>query len=231
MTGFQCKSCEGEINICSICSPEHWKTHHEIQLSSEEAELLALTGNEEKWIMAIETDEQGQEWELVMICPDSGAAESVAPKSTALSVVMEESEGSRRGQEWTAANGTKIFNEGQKTIEGIPEGWLGEGACSLTMQCGKVTKPLGAVIQMVKAGNKVVFDEVNGSIQDGSYIENKKTGKTITIMEHGGTFGFKIWLKKGNKTKEKNTTQPMQIGNDNSTKNQRQDLDHLDNWM
>ena len=93
-------------------------------------------------------------------------------------------------------NYCKIFNEGQTTLEGIPEGWLGEGACSLTMQCGKVTKPLGAVIQIVKAGNRVVFDEINGSVADGSSIENKKTGKKIMIMEHGGTFGFKMWLKK-----------------------------------
>jgi hypothetical protein len=41
----------------------------------------------------------------------------------------------------------------------------------------------------VKAGNRVVFDE------DGSYIENRETGQITWLVEEGGMYALKMWVK------------------------------------
>ena len=47
---------------------------------------------------------------------DSGAAASVIPTSWCAHVQTRETEESRRGQHYTAANGGKIFNEGERLV-------------------------------------------------------------------------------------------------------------------
>ena len=58
----------------------------------------------------------------------------------------------------------------------------------LTMQVAEVTKPLGSVRAMVKAGNKVVFDD------GGSYILNKATGVKTNMEDRNGAYVFDIWI-------------------------------------
>ncbi len=43
---------------------------------------------------------------------------------------------------------------------------------------------------MRAAGQRIVFDE------DGSYIENKKTGAKTEIVKDGGTYAVVVWVKK-----------------------------------
>jgi hypothetical protein len=50
-----------------------------------------------------------------------------------------------------------------------------------------------------QAGNKVVFDE------DGSYILNKKTGKTIKVRMDNGNFEFDLWVSKAKPVKNQVT--------------------------
>ena len=67
---------------------------------------------------------------------------------------------------------------------------------SLPIQVADVNKVLGSVREMVKAGNKVVFDEdANGKCC--SYVEYKKTGKRTTIHDNNGNFQFTIKIPKG----------------------------------
>ena len=66
----------------------------------------------------------------------------------------------------------------------------------MTMQVAEVTKPLGSVRTMVKAGNKVVFDEGD------SYILNKATGIKTCMEDRTGAFVFDIWVPKGNNASE-----------------------------
>ena len=61
----------------------------------------------------------------------------------------------------------------------------------MAMQVAEVTKPLGSVRAMVKAGNRVVFDE------QGSYIQNKFTGLVTQVEERNGAYVFDIWVPKG----------------------------------
>ena len=45
--------------------------------------------------------------------------------------------------------------------------------------------------EVCKNGNRVVFDD------DGSYVENKKTGERMTIEEDDGDYGLDVWVKLG----------------------------------
>ena len=64
------------------------------------------------------------------------------------------------------------------------------------MQVAEVTKPLGSVRAMVKAGNRVVFDEGD------SYILNKATGVKTCMDDRNRTFVFDIWVPKGKSQSE-----------------------------
>ena len=107
------------------------------------------------------------EWERIQVTADSGAIDSVIPRRMAKGVKVKETEASRRGLKYRAANGTAIVNEGEKAIRGYSnEAHL----VDMTMQVAEVTKPLGSVRAMVKAGNKVVFDEGDSYILNLSLI-------------------------------------------------------------
>jgi hypothetical protein len=61
----------------------------------------------------------------------------------------------------------------------------------MTFQVGKECKrTLGSVKKMCGAGNRVVFDD------DGSYVENKTSGKKTKVYESEGTYAFDIYLKR-----------------------------------
>ena len=49
-----------------------------------------------------------------------------------------------------------------------------------------VTKALGSVSQMCRAGNKVVFNPPWNP--EGSYIENEHTGERLWLEEQGGLY-------------------------------------------
>jgi hypothetical protein len=70
---------------------------------------------------------------------------------------------------------------------------------SLKMQVAPVKKALAAVRKMTSAGNRVVFEELGGSI--GGYVQNLETGAKIPIIQApgGGTYTVSIWRKKNAK--------------------------------
>ena len=97
------------------------------------------------------------------------------------------------------ANGEEIDNEGEKsfiahmlTIEGADSGGKG-----ITAQVCKVHRPLMSVKKICKNGHRVVFDE------EGSYVENKWTGKKIKVEEEDGEYVLDVWIYTGG---EKETT-------------------------
>ena len=67
----------------------------------------------------------------------------------------------------------------------------------MAMQVADVTKPLGSVRAMLKAGNRVVFDE------GGSFIQNKATGIVTTIEDGNGAFVFDIWVPRGSEQQDR----------------------------
>ena len=53
-----------------------------------------------------------------------------------------------------------------------------------------VDDALQSVSKVVKAGNKVVFDD------GGSYIEHKPTGEITPLTEQRGLYKLKMWVPK-----------------------------------
>ena len=60
---------------------------------------------------------------------------------------------------------------------------------NMTAQVCDVNKALLSVKKVVKAGNRVVFDE------DGSYIEDKQTGEKMWMEENNGMYILKLWVR------------------------------------
>ena len=113
------------------------------------------------------------------ITVDSGAADNVMPRSTLRKwMKVRQSEASRAGVHYVAANGARIANEGEADFafqdkDGKRHSWV--------FQVADVNKVLASVSAMVDAGHRVVFDrdEVTGT--DLSFITCKATGESIKM--------------------------------------------------
>ena len=128
------------------------------------------------------------EWEEIEMTVDSGATETVIGEEMLKTVETKEGAACRRGVEYEVANGIRIPNLGEKKFVGISE--TGQKRM-ITAQVCEVNKALLSVKKVMKAGNKVVFDEV------GSYIEDKATGEIMHLKEENGMFLLKMWVKRG----------------------------------
>ena len=126
-------------------------------------------------------------WEKITVTIDSGAIDSVGPKTVAMDIGIKDTPASRAGLKYRAANGTSIDNLGEKSIQGVTNQGNKVG---MTFQIANVTKPLGAVRAMLAAGNQVVFEAGN------SYIQDKTRTIKTTIEERNGAFVFDIWRPK-----------------------------------
>ena len=129
---------------------------------------------------------------------DSGAVDSVGPKTMAADIGIKDTPASRAELKYRAANGMSIDNFGEKTIQGVTKQGNKVG---MTFEVANVTKPLGAVRAMLAAGNKVVFETGN------SYIHDKTRTIKTPIEERNGAYVFDIWRPKfiGNQDRTVNT--------------------------
>ena len=125
------------------------------------------------------------EWEVIKVTVDSGAVDTVTPPSTAKYFPILETDASRRGLDYRAANGTKIKNHGARSVQGISSEFK---PMNLIMNVADVKKTLASAFQIVAAGNKVVLDI------DYSYIVDKTTGEKTTINIENGEFNFDLWV-------------------------------------
>ena len=124
-------------------------------------------------------------WELMTVTIDSGASETVCGSMHFNNTDITESEGSRRGVKYSAANGEAIANLGQKTINFLTE----EGSCrNMTSRVCEVTKPLASVSRICKKGHRVVFEDGN------KYIENLLTGELTRMREQNGVYLLDLWI-------------------------------------
>ena len=107
------------------------------------------------------------------ITMDSGAGNSVMPRRMVIKKdEIRESEGSKNGIHYVAANNGRIPNEGEydlkfNTVEGH-EQWL-------TFQIAEVNKALCSISSLVDEGYKIVFDKNTKTDQDTSYMIHKET--------------------------------------------------------
>jgi hypothetical protein len=146
---------------------------------------IERAGNPVKCINEITSDKGN--WEKITVTIDSGAVDSVGPRTMAVDLPIKDTPASRAGLKYRAANGTTIDNLGEKSMQGITKQGKKVG---MTFQVADVTKPLGAVRATLAAGNKVVFESGNSYIQDRT-----RTIKT-PIEERNGAFVFDIWRPK-----------------------------------
>ena len=72
---------------------------------------------------------------------------------------LQESVGSRRGQEYHTASGATLVNQGQRCIKAMTDDGV---AVQMTYQVTDVTKPLNSVSKICDQGNSVTFNSVGG---------------------------------------------------------------------
>ena len=154
---------------------------HESEQKNEDAEsdveIFSVT-NEEKHRI--------EEKDKIIITTDSGAGESVIPPEWAPTFPTKESNGSRKGQQFVSANGSRIANMGEKRIKVKTKENV---RCGLTFQVAKVKKALASVARICDQGNRVVYEA------GGGYIENKTTGKRINLERRNNVYVLEATLE------------------------------------
>ena len=127
----------------------------------------------------------GQGWENLPfpIIINSGACASVMPTSWCSHVPVYETPQSKAGEHYRAANGQKIYQEGERIVSMMTQ----EGSMrDMRSTVCEVSKALRSVSQMCKTGHRVVFN-----LQwcaDGSYMEQVETGERMWLQEEGGFY-------------------------------------------
>ena len=119
---------------------------------------------------------------------DSGATETVVGEYMMMRAATMEGVACKRGVEYEVANGERIPNLGEKRFKGISDDGVTR---SITAQVCSVNKALLSVRKIIRAGNRVVFDE------DGCYVEDKRTQEKMWMREEGGMFMLRLWVKAG----------------------------------
>ena len=126
-----------------------------------------------------------EQWVELRLTVDSGAHESVVPPTDAENVPMQE--GERIGCKYEVANGEIIVNQGEKRCAMVTEGT--SHPRQMNLQVSDVHKALLSVIELVKKGQRVVFDD------DWSYIQDKATGVCDTLLQTDDSFELVTWVK------------------------------------
>ena len=126
------------------------------------------------------------------ITMDTAAHHSVMPKRMVATEKIRQSEWSKKGLNYVAANNGKIPNEGEadftfETGEGKDETW--------TFQIAEVNKALCAVADRVDNQYKAVFDKDAKTGKDLSYLYHKPTGKVMKLTRVGNVWVIEAWIR------------------------------------
>ena len=128
---------------------------------------------------------ESPQWQKIALAVDSGAAETVIPHDLVISHQIMETEASRQGVCYASATGQPIPNLGEQKLPLLTS----EGSVrGMTFQVTPVSRPLGSVKRICKAGHRVVFDE------EGSYIQSKTTGEVNWMREEQGNYILDLWV-------------------------------------
>ena len=132
---------------------------------------------------------------MITVTADSGAADHVAPKNVASHLKIQETEASRQGVKYVAANGQKIANVGQKAVQGVTDEGMPLG---MTWQIAEVKKPLASIGRMCDAGNVAVFTKNGGYVVPQKALSetiaalDKIESKSLRMEREGGVYNFKM---------------------------------------
>ena len=133
-----------------------------------------------------------EQWCELRLTVDSGAGESVIPESEAANV--EVTEGERTGCKYEVANGAVIYNKGEKHCAMVTQDTAVPR--EMKLQVSDVHKGLLSVIEMIDAGQRVVFDS------EWSYIQDKKTGACDSLIRNDDAFELVTWVKSATRVKD-----------------------------
>ena len=133
------------------------------------------------------------QWEPLEVIIDSGANVSVGPRHIGKTAgySIRESEASKAGVVYTAANGGEIPNLGERFLAVVTEEGTVRG---MSQQVADVTTALEAVRANLQAGHAVIFNDDGSGNGSGSYMVNKATGEINLIHDDGRNFIMKRWI-------------------------------------
>jgi hypothetical protein len=165
-----------------------------IQENEKVTPVLCLTtttpkGEAVNMVQGWRREEQG--WVRVRSVMDSGCGVSVAPPGMCPAYPIEESEGSRRGQEFMSASENTMPNLGEQKLEVVLDGGK---ETAIKYQIADVSRALNAVTEICDAGhpdfgNHVIFG------RRGGMIVNLETGKMTHFQREGNIYCLDYWVK------------------------------------
>ena len=133
-------------------------------------------------------------WMKIKGVMDSGAvAHAINRKHLPNGTLVKPTEMSTKGAYYTAANGTRVYNEGVARISGKVKSGQSIG---LDWQVAAVEKPLISTHLITKAGNSITFNS------SGGYIQNEQTNERIPFSKENGSYILDIWVKAGTHSKK-----------------------------
>ena len=116
---------------------------------------------------------------------DSGSSDHCISRSAVPEIPIQPSEGSRRGQVYSAAGGKGIPNEGEQQLPLLTE----DGASApLVFQVAEVRKPLCSVARLCDRGNRITFG------RGGGVVQNLNNGKCTRFKRQGSIYALDLWL-------------------------------------
>ena len=125
-------------------------------------------------------------WVRARSIMDSGRGASVAPPGMCPAYPIEESEGSRRGQEFMSASENTMPNLGERKLECVFD--LGR-PIALKYQIADVSRALNAVTEICDAGRHVIFG------RKGGVIVNLESGRSTPFQREGNIYCLDYWVK------------------------------------
>ena len=194
-----CKEIEGKYEEDDIENEKRRAQEKFKQANPTEALMMFEKGDgKKKKRRAVEEDSSDDESDCQLVCNmtgsrweslpfpiivDSGACASVMPESWCEHVPTKETQQSKAGEYFRAANGQKIYNQGEKRVFMMSrEGTMRD----MRFTVCDVSQALGSVSQMCRTGHRVVFNPP--WCPDGSYIEHIATGEAMWLEETNGLY-------------------------------------------
>ena len=165
---------EREDIVAAAAKEIERQTSHSLNVLCEEPPVLnnLNSGGKYKWVQ-------------IATVLDSGAVRHVTPNGV-FSLDVIPSQRSKEGHSYYGPAGEAIPNLGSQSVKGSTD--AGQNL-SIGFDVAKVTRPLVSVSEMVRKNYKVVLDN------EGSYIQNKKTGKHINVRQEGSLYYLDLWVQ------------------------------------
>ena len=126
---------------------------------------------------------------------DSGGGETVMPVDCLTSHLLTESDGSRANDFYTTADGSKVYNEGQRKLD----------VCKIhDFSSCQSEKGTGISKSNGKEREQACFDQ-ESSGKDMSYIQNKRTNEKIWLRQENGVYVLDLMVAPPQRSNDRST--------------------------